>query len=107
MRPAKLTRKTAMKALLALILLASLAGVAGLQLAPNVPLHWVLLYSAGGAVAVFFALGIGTVITLTFSQFILRKGGTDVQWFCFPTEPPGLARLRAHALDSEAQSKKG
>ena len=61
-----------------LILLTSLAGVAGLQLAPKVPLHRVLIYSAGGAVVLFFALVIGTVITLAFSQFILRKGGTDV-----------------------------
>lgn len=105
MQPAKLNRKIAKKALLALILLASLAGVAGLQLAPNVPLHRVLIYSAGGAVILFFALVIGTVITLTFAQFILRKGGTDVQWFWFPDEPPGLAKLRAQALDSQAQSK--
>ncbi len=92
------------KALLASALLSLLAGVAGSQLAPKVPLHMILLYSALGAVALFAVVVLATVATLTFMQFILRKGGTDSQWFWFPAEPAGLVQLREQARQSKAQS---
>ena len=34
----------------------------------------------------------GTWLTLTFNQWVLRKGGTDTQWLWFASEPPGLKR---------------
>ena len=100
----KLSKQVAAKALLAAVLLSLLAGVAGSQLAPKIPLHLVLLYSAAGAVALFALLIFATVATLTLVQFILRKGGTDPQWFWFPAEPPGLAHLREQARQVKAQS---
>jgi hypothetical protein len=78
------------KALLASVLLAVLAGVAGLQLAPDVPLRTVLLYSAAGAAALLCLLVLVAVVTATYVQLIQRMGGTDPQWFWFSAEPPGL-----------------
>ena len=94
------------KVALATVLLSCLAGIAGSQLAPHVPLYLVLLYSAGGAVVVFFTLVLASIATLTVSQFILRNGGTDVQWFWFQAEPQGLVQLRAQARDARAHAGK-
>ncbi|OGB29134.1 MAG: hypothetical protein A3F78_15225 [Burkholderiales bacterium RIFCSPLOWO2_12_FULL_61_40] len=101
----KVNKQVALKTLLATVLLVALAGVAGAQLAPEVPLQWVLIYSALGAAALLLVLAIATVVTLTVMQFILRKGGTDTQWLWFSAEPRGLVHLRAQA--SEAQTKAG
>jgi hypothetical protein len=100
---AKFSKQAAGKALLATILLFVLAGVAGSQLAPTVPLHTVLIYSAVGAIALFLLLVVATIATLTFVQFIQRRGGTDPQWFWFSAEPPGLVKLRAEAREAEAK----
>jgi hypothetical protein len=35
-----------------------------------------------------------SICSLQFSQFVLRLGGTDTQWFWFSGEPRGLAALR-------------
>lgn len=102
MPPSELSKQVAAKAFFATILLSMLAGVAGSQLAPKVPLHLVLLYSAFGAVLLFVVLVLATVTTLTFLQFILRKGGTDPQWFWFAAEPPGLVHLREQASQTSA-----
>lgn len=102
----KLSTQVATKALLAAVLLAALAGGAGSQLAPTVPLHLVLLYSALGAAALLAALVVVTVATLTLVQFILRKGGTDPQWFWFSAEPPGLVNLRVQARESRTRVEK-
>lgn len=86
------------KVLLATLLLASLAGVAGSHLAPRVPLPMILLYSALGVFAIGAVLVVALVVSLTVSQWVLRHGGTDTQWFWFPAEPPGLQQLRAAAV---------
>lgn len=99
----KLSKQVATKVLVATVLLSLLAGVAGSQLSPQVPLHVVLLYCVVGAAALFTFLVFATVATLTLLQFILRKGGTDPQWFWFSSEPPGLVRLRERAHTSKAQ----
>ena len=83
------------KALLAALLLAILAGVAGSRIAPQMPLSLVLLYSVLGAMVLLAIMVMVTIVTLTLAQFILRKGGTDPQWFWFSSEPPGLVQLRA------------
>jgi hypothetical protein len=85
------------KALAATVLLALLAGVAGADLAPKLPLYLVLLYSALGATALFLAVLVAAVLLSTLYQFVLRKGGTDPQWFWFSAEPPGLVQLRKQA----------
>jgi hypothetical protein len=82
------------KALVATVALAALAGVAGAQLAPSVPLSTVLLYSALGGAALFAVAIVAVLAKLTWGQFILRKGGTDPQWFWFSAEPPGLVEMR-------------
>lgn len=83
-----------LKVLLAIIMLSTLAGVAGSQLAPDVPLKTILLNCAIGGVVLFILFISAVVVMLTFSQFILRKGGTDTSWFWFKGEPPGLEQQR-------------
>lgn len=91
------------KILIAFLLLSALAGVAGSQLAPKVPLLTVILYSALGVLAIGALLLAATVVYATVAQWVLRKGGTDPQWFWFSAEPPGLQKLRAEA---QAQTHK-
>jgi hypothetical protein len=91
------------KALLASVLFAVLAGVAGSQLAPDMPLPTVLLYSAAGAAALLCLLVLVAVVTATYVQLIQRMGGTDSQWFWFSAEPPGLMKLREEAREANAQ----
>jgi IS30 family transposase len=93
-RSSRFDPRFAAKVVLATVLLAALAGVAGSQIAPQVPLVEVLLYSALGAAALLGVLVVATIAKLALGQFILRKGGTDVQWFWFSGEPPGLEALR-------------
>jgi hypothetical protein len=103
----KIQKQVVVKAFVATMLLSLLAGVAGSQLALTMPLHLVLLYSAAGAAALFAFLILATVTTLTFMQFIFRKGGTDAEWFWFHAEPPGLVRLREQARPAKAQRAHG
>ena len=84
----------AMKVIMAVAALTTLAGVAGSQLVPNLPLGKVLLFCAVGAVLLLGVLVLAAVATATFGQFILRKGGTDTQWFWFESEPRGLLKIR-------------
>ena len=51
------------------------------------------------------ALLVLVVCSLQFSQFILRMGGTDAQWFWFSSEPKGLAALRDQAPASSASAR--
>lgn len=104
MHLSKLNKQVAAKALLATVLLSLLAVVVGSQLAPQIPLYLVLLYSAAGATALLAILILTIVATLTFRQFILRKGGTDPQWFWFRAEPPGLVHLREQARQAKANT---
>ena len=85
------------KVILAILLLSGLAGVAGSQLAPDTPLEIVLLNCAVGAAVFLVLLVLALIASLTLNQFILRNGGTDTQWFWFPSEPKGLQQLRADA----------
>ena len=101
----KLNRTLVTKVVLAFVLLSGLAGVAGSQLAPTLPLQTVLYYAACGAVAFVGLMVVALIIDLTFSQFILRNGGTDAQWFWFPGEPPGLQQLRGQTAAKAAKSK--
>jgi hypothetical protein len=97
----KLNPRLINKILLTVLLLTALAGIAGSHLAPRLPLFTVLFYSALGVLAAAAVLLVVMVVSLTVSQWILRNGGTDTQWFWFSGEPPGLQKLRAeaHALD--------
>lgn len=95
------------KTLFAILLLAALAVVAGSQLAPKIPLPVVLLYSVMGAVGISALLLVAVLAFATVSQWVLRHGGTDAQWFWFPGEPPGLKQLRAQAQAQSQAHKDG
>ena len=103
MKNLRLNPRLINKILFAILLLAALAVVAGSQLAPKVPLPMLLLYSAMGVVAIAALLVVAIIVFATVSQWVLRKGGTDPQWFWFSGEPPGLQNLRSKA---QAQAHK-
>nr|WP_315491622.1 hypothetical protein [uncultured Rhodoferax sp.] len=103
MQTLRLNPRLINKILFAMLLLAALAVVAGSQLAPKVPLPMVLLYSTVGVLALGAVLVVVLIVFATVAQWVLRKGGTDPQWFWFSGEPPGLQKLRAEA---EAQVHK-
>ena len=103
MKTPRFSLRTLAKALAATVLLGLLAGIAGANLAPKLPMALVLVYSALGAAALFVAMVLAALALLTVYQFVLRKGGTDPQWFWFSAEPPGLVQLREQAR-KEAQT---
>jgi hypothetical protein len=82
------------KLLLAALSLVALVALPARELMPSVSLGLLLLYVAAGVVGVLALLILGAICSLQFSQFILRMGGTDPQWFWFSSEPRGLVALR-------------
>lgn len=93
----------AAKLVLAALLLLGLIGVAAADLAPQVPLAVFLWYATVGGLGLVAIVIAGAVVSLTVSQFVLRHGGTDAQWFWFRSEPQGLVQLRAQAKARAAQ----
>ena len=93
------------KLLLAATAIVAIVAVAVRQMVPTLPTRELLLYCAGGGLAVFLLVILAAVCSLQFSQFILRHGGTDAQWFWFSGEPEGLAALRrGQAVDGKRQA---
>lgn len=88
---------TSWRVLLAALAIGGVLAVAGRSLAPHTPtgtwLFWCAI--AGGALVV--AVAACLVIGLQVRQAVLRKGGTDAQWFAFSSEPEGLVSLRGQA----------
>lgn len=82
--------------------LVALVALASRQLFPAVTRGELVLYSACGVVGVVALIIVGAICSLQFSQFILRAGGTDAQWFWFPSEPKGLAALREQQSQGKA-----
>jgi hypothetical protein len=82
------------KLLIAAIAIVGLVAMAARQLVPSVTFGQLLLYCAVGVVGIMALIILGAICSLQFSQFILRAGGTDAQWFWFPSEPKGLVALR-------------
>jgi hypothetical protein len=81
-----------LKSCVAAIALSLLALLGGKNLAPEMPLLTVWLWALGGLVTLALLLLAGTWLTLSFWQWVLRKGGTDTQWLWFAADPPGLKR---------------
>ena len=79
-----------LKVVVASVFVVALVAIPARELAPGITLAELVLYIAGA----FGALVLLSVCSLQLAQFILRKGGTDSQWFWFNGEPPGLAQLR-------------
>jgi len=86
--------KASTRVLLAVLAIGGILSVAGRSLAPNTPtatwLFWCAMVGGALAVAVVACLVVG----LHARQAMLRKGGTDAQWFAFTSEPEGLVTLR-------------
>lgn len=94
----------AAKVAVAVVSLAAVAAVVGSQFVPQVPIGTVLLWSAVGAIALFGVVTVAAIALLTFQQFILRKGGTDAQWFWFSGEPKGLAQQRDRRMNHDQKA---
>lgn len=93
------------KCLLAAAMLLALIAFPARELMPSLSLGavlwrvsvWLLI---GLALLTLLAIG-----SLQFSQFMLRKGATDPQWFWFSSEPRGLVALRkGKAVDDSADA---
>jgi hypothetical protein len=83
------------KLLLAAVLFSALvafvgSGTAGPRLDWSKVLPLVLIV----ALAVTALVIPSALISLAMGQWALRHGGTDTQWFWFPSEPKGLVRQR-------------
>ena len=77
---------------MAAVLLSLLALLGGQGLAPDMPLLTLWLWALGGLLSLGLVFTVGTWLTLTFNQWVLRQGGTDTQWLWFASYPPGLKR---------------
>lgn len=81
-----------LKSCSAAVLLSLLALLGGQSLAPDMPLLTLWLWALGGLLSLGLVFTVGTWLTLTFNQWVLRQGGTDTQWLRFASDPPGLKR---------------
>ena len=107
MKPSRLHLVFAAKLVLAVVMFSTLIGLVGANMAPKLPLTTVLGYALVGALA-FSAVVVPVVlISLTFGQVALNHGGTDPQWFWFPSEPKGLEQLREDAAPRDTNPSPG
>lgn len=90
------------KLLVAAMGIVALVTLPARELAPSFTLGQLLVYCAVGVVGVMALIVLGAIFSLRFSQFILRAGGTDAQWFWFPSEPKGLVVLREQQREAKA-----
>jgi hypothetical protein len=91
---------TALKLAVAATAVVVLVAIPARELAPSLPLPELILYIAGA----FIALVVLAICSLQLAQFVLRKGGTDPQWFWFRAEPPGLEEQRARIKEAGHES---
>ena len=105
MSSVRINRTLVSKFLLAGLLLSLLAGVAGAHLAPRLPLYLAVVYGMSGAAVLALLLVGAAVLVLSLGQFILRHGGTDLQWFWFSAEPPGLVQQREQAAQAAVRAR--
>jgi hypothetical protein len=85
-------------------LISGLAFFIGLQLFPAMPAGQVAIHAALGLAGGVALMTVVALLYLAVGHFILRRGGTDTQWFWFPGSPKGLARLRGDAGLAAADS---
>jgi hypothetical protein len=95
----------ACKLLVAAVAVVALVALPAKQMMPDVSTGDMLLYAAMGVAGVLALIVLVAICSLQFSQFILRLGGTDTQWFWFPGEPKGLVALReSRSRDGETRN---
>jgi hypothetical protein len=106
-RMSRSVQSNVIRGCIAVVLLAGLAAFVGNSIFPGIPTWTAVLYALVGGVGAFAVVLAVTVGSLQFRQFVMRKGGTDAQWFWFSSEPEGLLKLReearseAHAVQQE------
>jgi hypothetical protein len=89
-----------LKVVVAAAAVVALVAVPARRLAPNLTLAGLIFY----LVLAFFGLVVLAVCSLQVAQFVLRKGGTDTQWFWFSAEPPGLQEQREKMKEAARES---
>lgn len=105
MRTSRRSAVVAIKLVVAVVLFATLIGFIGSGLGPVLPLSRVLPLALVVALAVAAVILPSALVSLAMGQWALRHGGTDAQWFWFPSEPQGLVQQREDlaALEREAR----
>ncbi len=93
------------KLLIVLVFMLTVLGFAGRSIAPSVAMATWLLWCALGVAVFLLVLGVLIVLNWQLGQWVLRNGGTDPQWFWFPSEPRGLVALREQQRSMEKQRK--
>ena len=93
MRSEALFSKPMFKAAVAVIVFALLGAFIGHKMSPEASVIQLVSRMAMIAGALLVVL-VAAVISLTFWQFLLRKGATDPQWYWFKSEPRGLVQER-------------
>lgn len=88
---------TVMRVLVAVLCIGALLFIAGRDLAPGMSAATWLLWCVAAGAALAAALLVGLVVSLQIRQLVLRRGGTDVQWLAFSSDPEGLVSLRRPA----------
>ncbi len=83
------------KLVLAAVLFSALVGLVGWG-TPGPSLDWskVMPLVLIVVLAVIALIVPSVMISLAMGQWALRHGGTDAQWFWFPSEPQGLVQQR-------------
>ena len=94
------------KVLLAAVLIGTVLVIAAQSLAPSMPLATLLFRCVLVAGAFILAAVLLALLNLHLGQWVLRKGGTDPQWFWFKSEPQGLIALRERQRSMDQQAKK-
>lgn len=87
--------RRSVRVLAAAAALAGIASLAAADLAPQTSIGTALMYAALGAFAGMALLVVASVIIATIAQLVLKRGGTDAQWFWFNGEPRGLRQWRS------------
>lgn len=84
----------AVKLVVAVVLITVLVALPAHEIYPSISVPQLLVFCLGGMIFIFALMVGGSICSLQFSQFILRIGGTDTQWFWFASEPRGLVQQR-------------
>jgi hypothetical protein len=95
MKSSKRNAMVVAKLVLAAVLFYALVGFVGSGTAgPRLDWSKVMPLVLIVALTVFALVIPSALISLAMGQWALRNGGTDAQWFWFPSEPKGLVRQR-------------